>query len=46
MPSASSWMAARTMSSTLRLWPEVNHLDALRLDEAPHDVDRRIMTVE
>ena len=25
---------------------EVNHLDALRLDQSTHDVDRRIMAIE
>ena len=46
MPCASSCSAAVTTSSTERLWPEVDHLGAHALQDAPHDVDRRVVAVE
>ena len=46
MASASSWMAARTMSATLRLWPEVHDFGTVRLQQAADHVDRSVVTVE
>ena len=46
MASASSWMAARTTSSTRAVVAQVNHLATLRLDQAAHDVDGRVVAVK
>ena len=46
MPCASSWIAQLTISSTDAVVAEVDHLAAGRLQDAPHDVDRRVVAVE
>ncbi len=46
MPSASSWIAARTMSATLRLWPRCTTSAPVRLQQAADHVDRRVVPVE
>jgi hypothetical protein len=46
MPCTSSCSAAVTTSSTERLWPEVDDLGAHALQDAPHDVDGRVVAVE
>ena len=46
MACTSSCSAAVTTSSTERLWPEVDDLGAHALQDAPHDVDGRVVAVE
>ena len=46
MPCASSWIAQSTISSTERLWPRWITSPPRRLQDAPHDVDRRVVAVE
>ena len=46
MPCASSCSAQFTISSTDRLWPRWITSQPRRLQDAPHDVDRRVVAVE
>ena len=46
MPWASSCSAALTISLYRAVMAEVNHFGTGRLQNATHDIDRRIMTIE